>query len=211
MLFFASQSKVDRALDAFSHRSWRAARRLLEQASPHQRRAAGDYHLGLLYWRGLGGKPDAAAAVECFARAAEQGHAAAQTAHGVALQSGVGVAKNPEAALACFRSAAGAGDCDAMVHLAALSEPDETKRLLFRAAEHGHPGAMRQLADMTMRDDPVEALSWLYADVALSGDEAALRRAAALALEMRADEISAAQKVGRAVAKKIARRVKGQE
>ncbi len=108
MAFLRGPTRLDRALDAFARRDWRTARRVLEKASPQERRAAGDYHLGLLNWRGLGGKRDAAAAAACFQRAAEHGHAAAQTAYGIALRSGVGVDKDEDAAIACFRSAVGA-------------------------------------------------------------------------------------------------------
>jgi hypothetical protein len=55
----------------------------------------------------------------------------------------------------------------------------------------------------------VEALSWLYADVALSGDNAARKRAAALAREMSAREIETAQKTGRLYAKEIRTRLQG--
>ncbi len=211
MGFLSGPSRLDRALDAFARRDWRTARRLLEKASPQERRAAGDYHLGLLNWRGLGGKRDAAAAVACFQRAAEHGHAAAQTAYGIALRSGIGVEKDDDAAIACFRSAIGAGDGDAMVELAAMSPAEEAHRLLQRAAEMGHPPAMARFADLLMASNPKKALKWLYADVALSGDEGARQRAASLAREMRADEIDAAQRAGRAYARTIERRLKGLE
>lgn len=210
MGFLGGPSKLDRGLDAFARRDWRGARRLFERAGDGLR-AAGDYHLGLLYWRGLGGPRSVAAAVDCFARASKLGHTAAQTAYGMALRAGVGVEKNNAAALACFRSAAGAGDCEAMVQMAVMSEPDEARRLMLRAAELGYAPAMRQLADMLMLADPIEALTWLYADVALSGDEAARKRAAKLAREMSAAEIATAQKAGRGYAKDIERRLKGKE
>lgn len=203
-------SRADRALDAFERRNWKQARRLFEQAGK-SRRAGGDYHLGLLYWRGLGGARDAVAAVACFARAAEQGHVAAQTAFGVALRAGVGIARNEPAAADCFRNAAAAGDCEAMVQLAAMSEPSEARTLLRRAADHGHGTAMAALAELVMPADPVKALTWLYVDVALTGDEAALKRAHALAREMTGAEIAAAQKAGRARAKSMALRLKGKQ
>lgn len=209
MGFFGGPSKLDRALDAFERGAWRAARRTFESLPIEKRRAMGDYHLGLLYWRGLGGKRDAALAVECFARAAEAGHPAAETAYGVALRSGVGVEKDDDHARALFRSAAGAGDGDAMVQLATMSEPRDAQRWLLRASESGHPAAMRHLADILMGDEPIEALSWLYAAVAISGDEGARKRAAALAREMSAAEIDAAQKAGRAYAKDIQQRARG--
>jgi hypothetical protein len=61
---------------------------------------------------------------------------------------------------------------------------------------------------MLMDRDPVEALSWLYASVSLAGDDAARERAKALASEMSAKEIEAAQKAGRAYAKDIQQRVR---
>jgi hypothetical protein len=62
---------------------------------------------------------------------------------------------------------------------------------------------MTHYADVLMGGDPVEALAWLYAGAALSGEDAPRRRAAALAREMTAAEIEAAQKAGRAYAKRI--------
>lgn len=208
MLHFGA-SKLDRALDAFERRDWRRARRLLEQTGPQDRRAAHDYYLGVLYWRGLGGKRDAEAAAACFARAAESRLPAAETAYGIALRSGVGVEKDSERAREAFRSAAGAGDRDAMVQLATMSEPPDARRWLLRAAELGHAPAMRHLSDMIMTEEPIEALTWLYASVALSADEAARKRAGALAHQMTAAEIDAAQRAGRVYAKDILQRARG--
>jgi TPR repeat protein len=126
----------------------------------------------------------------------------------MALRSGAGVRKDNEAARALFRSAAGAGDRDAMVELATMSEPDDARRWLLRASELGHAPAMLHVSDMLMRNDPVEALSWLYASVTLSGDDAARKRAAKLAREMTAAEIEAAQKAGRMYAKEIQQRAR---
>jgi TPR repeat protein len=171
-------------------------------------RANGAYHLGQLYWRGLGGPRDAAAAAECFRIAAEQGHAAAQTAYGVALRSGVGAPKDIDAARAAFRAAMGAGDVEAIAQLATMSDPDEARRLLIRAAEHGHVTAMRNLADILVTRDPVEALAWLYCAVSFSASDPARKRAAAIARELSARDIEDAQKAGRAYAKNIAREKK---
>jgi TPR repeat protein len=209
MGLFGAASRLDRALDAFERRDWKRARRLLEETPSEQRRATGDYHLGLLYWRALGGKRDAERAVACFESAASAGHPAAETALGIALHSGVGVAKDNDRARACFRSAAGAGDKDAMVQLATMSEPSDARRWLLRAAEQGHAPAMLHLSDMIMRDEPIEALSWLYAAVALSANEPARKRAGALAKEMTAAEIEAAQRAGRVYAKDIQQRARG--
>ncbi len=205
---FAKKSRADRALDAFQRRNWKAARRLFEEIG-HARRAGEDYHLGLLYWRGFGGDRDVKAGAACFRRAAEQGHAAAQTAFALALRSGVGVAKDEAAATSLFRLAAGAGDCDAMVELAALSGPDEAIVLLRRAVDLGHPPAMRRLADLVMRHDPVGALALLYAEAAMTGDDGARARAAELAREMNPAEITQAQRAGRAHADAAAKRLRG--
>jgi TPR repeat protein len=205
---FGGASKLDRGLDAFEKQDWKRARRLFEEALQTEERPAGHYHLGLLYWRGLGGPVDKRSAVECFARAADDGHAGAQTAYGIALRSGVGAAKNNDAAREQFRAAAGAQDREAMVQLATMCERDEARRWLFRASELGYDQAMLYLSDMIMRDDPIEALSWLYAAVTISGHDGARKRAAALAQEMSATEIETAQKAGRAHAADIQKRRK---
>jgi uncharacterized protein len=197
------RSKLDRGLDAFERREWKRARRLLEDALQDEERAGGFYHLGLLYWRGLGGPAEKEAAVQCFERAADLGHSGAETAFGIALRSGAGVEKDVERARTLFRSAAGAGDRDAMIQLATMSEPEDARRWLMRASELGHAPAMLYLSDMLMQRDSVDALAWLYAGVTVSGDDAARKRAKALAREMTADEISAAQKAGRMYAKDI--------
>jgi uncharacterized protein len=200
---FRGRSKLDKGLDAFERQEWRRARRLLEDALQQEERAGGFYHLGVLYWRGLGGPVEKAAAVQCFARGADLGHSGAETAYGIALRSGVGVGKDTEKARALFRSAAGAGDRDAMVQLASMSDPDDARRWLVRASELGHAPAMLHLSDMLMQTDPVDALSWLYTGVAISGDDASRKRAKALAREMTAAEIDTAQKAGRLYAKEI--------
>ncbi|OQW62308.1 MAG: hypothetical protein A4S17_01765 [Proteobacteria bacterium HN_bin10] len=145
---FAVRSKLDKGIDAFERGAWKRARRLLEAALQDEPRAAGFYHLGLLYWRGLGCKPDKTAAVDCFARAAEFGHPGAQTAFGIALRSGVGTLKDNDQARAQFRSAAGAGDREAMVQLATMSEPEDARRWLMRASELGYAPAMAHLSDL---------------------------------------------------------------
>ena len=108
-----------------------------------------------------------------------------------------------------FRFAAGAGDGEAMVQIAAMSEPEEAVRWLKRASDLGYAPAMNHLADMVMQHDPVEALSWLCASVALSGDDATRKRAAALAEEMSAAEIEQAQKIGKRFAKELTRPQEG--
>lgn len=202
-MFGGRATSLDRGLDAFEKRNWKQARRLLQDAVKGEERAIGSYHLGLLYWRGLGGVVDKTGAANEFARAAKHGHPGAQTAYGIALRSGVGVEKDNDAARAQFRAAAGGGDCDAMVQLATMSDPEEHRRWLKRASELGHAKAMRHYADVLMPEDACEALAWLYAATALSGDDAPRDRASALAREMDAREITEAQKRGRTILKRI--------
>lgn len=204
---FGARSKLDRGIDAFEKGEWKRARKLFEEALQDEPRPAGFYHLGLLYWRGLGGPADKPAAVDCFERGAEFGHPGAQTAYGIALRSGVGAEKNNDEARAQFRSAAGAGDREAMVQLATMSEPDEAHRWLMRASELGYAPAMTYLSDVLIERDPVEALSWLYAAVTLAADDPARKRAAALAAELSAKEIEQAQKIGREHARDIRDRI----
>jgi uncharacterized protein len=208
---FGARSKLDKGLDAFEKSEWKRSRKLLEEALQDEPRPAGFYHLGILYWRGLGGPVDKTAAVDCFERGAEFGHPGAQTAYGIALRSGSGVAKDNEEARIQFRSAAGAGDREAMVQLATMSEPEDARRWLMRASELAYAPAMLHLSDMLMRRDPVEALSWLYAAVTLAADDAARKRAAALAKEMTAKEIEQAQRIGREYAREIRDRTQGRK
>lgn len=196
-----ARSALDKGLDAFTHRNWTRAREQLEEAMVEGVSATGEYHLGVLYWRGLGGERDQAAAVDCFARAAESGLPAAQTAYALALRSGIGAVRNEHAARQLFRSAAGAGDLEAMTQLAAMSEPEEARRWLTRASEEGHAPAMIELAEMLIATDPVDALTWLYVAVSITGQDAIGKRAQALAREMTAREIDTAEKSGRAYVK----------
>ncbi len=208
---FGTRSKLDKGLDAFEKSEWKKSRKLIEAALKDEPRRTGFYHLGVMYWRGLGGAVDKAAAVECFERGSEFGHPGAQTAYGIALRTGSGVAKNNDEARAQFRSAAGAGDREAMVQLATMSEPDDARRWLMRASELGYAPAMVHLSDTLMQRDPVDALSWLYAAVTVSADDAARKRAAALAKEMSAKEIEQAQKFGREYAREIRDRTQGRK
>jgi TPR repeat protein len=208
-MFGLGLSKLDKGLDAFAAKGWKRARRFLSEALTEEETANGAYHLGLLYWRGLGGPRDQTAAAECFRVASEHGHAAAQTAFGVALRSGHGVAQDREKARALFRAAMGAGDVEAMTQLAAMSEPEEARRLYTRAAEQGHVSAMRHLADLIVDRDPIDALAWLYCAVAISADENARKHARVIAKEISASDIEEAQKTGRTYSKAIQHAAKG--
>ena len=206
---FRRISKLDRGLDAFDRGEWKRARRLLTESLEEEDRAMGRYRLGLLHWRGLGGQTDKTIAVEHFAHAADDGLPGAQTAYGIALRSGVGVAKDVDLARDQFRAAAGAQDGEAMVQLATLADPEEARYWLLRGAETGYAPAMVHLADLLMERDPIDALSWLYTAVSLSGEDAARKRAAALARELTAKEIETAQRTGRLYAKEIQQRSRG--
>ena len=202
-LFGPELSKTDKGVAAFKKRRWKHAWRLLEDAAEDGENARRDSYLGLLYWRGLGVPRDTHIAVSHFSRAAELDHAAAMTAYGMALRAGVGAPRDTESAHHLFRLSAAAGDPEAMTQLASMSDRNEARHWLIRAAELGHPSAMLALADLLMDDEPIEALAWLYASVTLTGNDACRKRAHELAGEMTAAEIDAAQKAGRMYAKDI--------
>jgi TPR repeat protein len=202
-MFGLGKSDLDKGLDAFQAKLWKRARKHLEQAAAEAPTATGDYHLGLIFWRGLGGERVAHAAVACFERAALQGHVAAQTAYGAALRSGVGVRQDVDEARKLFRSAAGGDDLEAMLQLSTLCQGEEQIRWLTRAADMGHPGAMRALAELLIAEQPVEALAWLYAAAAIAPSEEGRKRAADLAAEMSAAEIDTAQKAGRVIVRNL--------
>ncbi|MGE0595248.1 MAG: tetratricopeptide repeat protein [Hyphomonadaceae bacterium] len=205
-MFGLGKSDLDKGLEAFAQRNWKRARKHLEDAGADGADAARDYHLGLLYWRGLGGERDARAAVQCFERAAKEGHVAAQTAFGAALRAGVGVRKDPGEAKKLFRAAAGGDDIEAMLNLADMGDAEEAKHWLERASHLGHAGAMRALGDILVDESPVQALSWLYASAAISANDATRKRAALLAREMSAEEIETAQRAGRALVRDLQRK-----
>ncbi len=204
---FGARSPLDRGLDAFGKKRWKPARAAFDEAALDGDRNAA-YHLGLLHWRGLGGPVDRQVAVYWFRRAAEEELPAAQDALAVALRNGWGAEKNIEEARRLFTAAAQRGFAPAMSNLASLCEPGDARRWLTRAAEAGHTPAMRALCDMIEDKEPIEALGWLYAAVALSGDEACVRRAKQLARSVPAAGIAEAQKRGRTLARKaeLARR-----
>ena len=208
-MFGGDRSLAKRGVEAFARRKWRRARDLLQDAlAEGPLPTTGDYALGLLYWRGLGGDRDARAAAACFARAAEDGHAGAQTALGIVLAHAKGATRNLDEARELLRSAAGVGNPVAMTELAALSDAGEAKRWLTRAADAAYTPAMRALGEELMDDDPVEALAWLYTHAAATGDPNSVKRASALAQEMSADEIAQAQKAGRAYARNVREEMK---
>jgi TPR repeat protein len=195
---------LDKGLDAFTRKQWKKARTHLEEARRDGQKAICDYHLGLLYWRGLGGGVDKQAALHCLRRASESGHAAAQTALAIALtEQGGGSPAEREESETLFRSAAGAGDPSAMTELSAFLERRDAQDILERAAAKAHPPAMRRLSDLWLEEDVVEALSWAYVAAAMAGDQPSVQRAKQIAQEMTASEIGAAQKLGRTRLKRL--------
>ncbi len=71
--------------------------------------AQAQYFVGQIYEKGLGQTPDSARAVSWYRRAAEQGHAPAQTALAMMYERGeVEGRPDPQAALALYRQASGA-------------------------------------------------------------------------------------------------------
>jgi TPR repeat protein len=202
-MFFSHASELDKGLDAFAKKQWKKARAHLEDAQADGRNASCDYHLGLLYWRGLGGEIDSAGALRCLRRAADDGHAAAQTALALALEEAAGSDADRREAESLFRSAAGAGDPAAMTELSAFCDRNDARDLLERASAKAYPPAMRRLSDLWLEEDVVEALAWVYVAAGLTGDAETLKRAKTIAHEMTASEIAAAQKMGRSRLKRL--------
>lgn len=205
MALFGERTALEDGLAAFQRKQWRRARARLEEAALNDERTAA-YHLGLLYWRGLGGGRDQQVAVYWFRRAAEAELPAAQDALAVALRSGQGVAQDRDEAKRLFTAAAERGHAPAMVNLATMCPPAEARRWLTRAAETGYEPAILHLSDLIEPHEPGEALAWLYACVALTGHDGATQRAKALARDLSASAIAAAQRRGRSFAKEAAAR-----
>lgn len=199
---FGARTPLDAGLDAFAKKNWKRARKLLEDAALEGERQA-DFHLGLLCWRGLGGPQDREGAVYWFRRAADAELPAAQDALAVALRSGSGCERDPEEARRLFTLAAERGYAPAMGKLATMCPPGEAQIWMTRAAESGHAPSMLHLSDFLERRDPVEALAWLYAAAAYGGETAASDRAKALARDLSAPAIAAAQKRGRTITKQL--------
>ena len=82
-----------------------------------------------MYEKGQGVAKDDAEAVKWLRKAADQGHAAAQTSLGNAYAGGRGVAKDETEALNWYRKAADQGNADARIRLTALQKKvDAAKR-----------------------------------------------------------------------------------
>ena len=201
------------ALDAFERGKLNLARRLLEEAGNRGDPLA-DGYLGMLHWLGKAGlQANADEAVKHFRRAAHAGDVIAQVNLALAHLSGVGAARD-EAAARDWLDKAAAQDCaPALHHLGRLAaagrgEPADqgkARDLWRKAAEHGYAPSMRAYGATLADHHPVEALAWLYAAASLAADDTAAKEAKFLAARMRAKDISAAHRKGRALARRLAR------
>jgi TPR repeat protein len=129
--------------------------------------------VGTIYERGLGVNPNAQAAAQWYAKAADGGDAVAQFRYGSMLYSGTGIKKNEKMGITWIRRAADQQQLDAMYALAqALERGDGVKKneseavaLFTRAAELGYPraqtklGSLHAAGDIVVRDD-AKAVAW---------------------------------------------------
>jgi TPR repeat protein len=126
---------------------------------------------------GRGGPADRPRAVELLGRAAQTGHGAALRLLGVLHGRGEVVERDPARAETLLRAAVSRGDTEAAFRLGEMQagqDPSSAREWWRRAAEHGHCGAMRALADCLKAGrggprDPVAAAQWLEA-AARAGD-----------------------------------------
>src|SRR6185295_16704625 len=83
--------------------------------------AGEQFCLGYAYWRGEGGQTrDSSRSAQWFAKAAEQGHAGAQTVLAYHYEQGHGVPKNHAEALKWLKKAVDQNYADAMFHMGRL-------------------------------------------------------------------------------------------
>lgn len=112
--------------------------------------------LGKLYERGFGLSQDLGQAVYWYEAASRQGHAEAQFLLGLCRQEGKGVDKDDHEAESLFRGSATRGWAEAQYRLAgilsapgrSLSNREESRLWLAKAAQQGHLDARRKLADV---------------------------------------------------------------
>lgn len=75
--------------------------------------ASAQYHLGFMYWHGLGVSQDYGESVNWLRRSAEFGHEEAEYLLGMAYSSGQGIGQDHAEAVKWFRKAAEQGNADA--------------------------------------------------------------------------------------------------
>jgi TPR repeat protein len=145
-----------------------------------------------------------ALAARWLARAAGRNNAVAENALGALYQSGRGVKADAAKAAALYQAAAAQGNRHAMSNLAVLYAAGNDRnfadaaRWFQRSAALGYVDAQFNLAVLYERGDGVpqsllDAYKW-YAVAATSGDAVAKTRADAIATQLSADELAAAQK-----------------
>ena len=112
--------------------------------------------LGKLYQRGVGLSQDLEQAVYWYQAASQQGNSEAQFLLGLCRQEGKGVEKDDHEAESLFRGSATRGWAEAQYRLAgilsapgrSLSDREESRLWLAKAAQQGHLDARRKLADV---------------------------------------------------------------
>jgi TPR repeat protein len=147
---------------------------------------AGQYALGLEYFRGQALPKDDVAAFGLLKQAADKGYVPALAPLGLMYETGAGGAPRDAAlALSLYRSAAEKNDPIGMVQLArrdwtgvgVARSPGETVRLLRQAATLGNPSAMVFLAQLELQGgvakNDADALA-LFRKAAKQGDPVAM-------------------------------------
>lgn len=137
-------------------------------------KAEDQYEMGRRLEHGLGMKANLKKAIEWYAKAAEQGHPAAQGRMGKAYEEGTGVKRDTEEALKWFRKAAEQGHADSQNHLGFLHflgrrvphDDQQAEQWFRKAAEQGHAEAQSYLGIMftgksSLPTDYVQAHMWL--------------------------------------------------
>ncbi len=164
------------------------------------------YREGLQQANGDGGPRDDVAAVACFRKAAEAGHAVAECSLGYMLEHGRGTARDEGGAVQWYRKAADRGDGIAQNNLALMlaqgrgtgRNDTEAVQWFRRAAQQGVPGAQTNLGLLLAQGrgapaDPVEALKWFLL-AAAQGHASAIKDRDLLQPELTAEQIAEAQK-----------------
>ena len=197
-----------------AHAKATAARALtpLDRTTAEARAGKPDAELavGLKYLSGDGIPKDEHEAATWIARAAEAGDPTAQSWLGTLYQRGKGVTADPIVAFSWFEKAAEAGNRRAMHNLAiAYAQGSgvelnyfEAARWFARAADLGYVDSAFNLAVLYERGDGVpqsliDAYKW-YAIAAAAGDTESRTRMSAIANELSADDLAAAERAAAA-------------
>jgi localization factor PodJL len=163
--------------------------------------------VGLKYLKGDNGiAKNPVEAAKWIARAAQRGEPIAQYWAGYVYQNGVGVTADQDAALRWYEAAADQGNTKAMYNLGVgyaqgwtgARDAPEASRWFARAAQLGYVDAQFNLAVLYERGLGVppnlsDAYKW-YAIAAKSGDVESKKRLDALATQLSADDLAAAQR-----------------